>query len=312
MIRNMSDPVLAWSMTEFRAMGSPCRIVAPSQELAAAGEALVHVLERRWSRFSATSEITQLNRHSGRVVVVSAETYALIERAEEARRATLGAFNPLALDHLVALGYDRSWEHIERVSTIQLPASTPPVSDEPIELFPSVHAVRLPEGTRFDPGGIGKGLAGDMVAEHLVRLGAKTAQIELGGDVRLVGPPWYGESWRVSIQHPNGVDRPIGSLTVPASGVATSSVLRRSWRRGDRTVHHLIDPTTGTSAVTDLAAVTAVAPELWWAEVVAKIALMAGSTRAADVMRSFGVSGALVGMGDHNWSAVVAIEEEAA
>lgn len=297
-------------MTEFRAMGSPCRIVAPSRRLAAAGETLVHALERRWTRFSATSEISELNRHSGRVVVVSAETFSLVERAEEARRATFGAFNPLALDHLVALGYDRSWELIEPVTTTQVPVSSS-VSEEPIELFPTLHAVRLPEGTRFDPGGIGKGLAADMVAEHLVRIGATTAQIELGGDVRLVGPPWRGDTWNVSIQHPNGLDRPIGSLTVPAAGVATSSVLRRSWRRGDRTVHHLIDPATGTSAATDLAAVSAVAPELWWAEVVAKVALMAGSRRAADVMRGFGISGVVVG-GDLDWCAVVANEGQAA
>jgi thiamine biosynthesis lipoprotein len=151
-----------------------------------------------------------------------------------------------------------------------------------------------------------------MVADHLVRLGARTVQIELGGDVRLVGLPWHGDTWEVSIQHPNGVDRPIGSLSLPAAGVATSSVLRRSWRRGDRIVHHLIDPTTGTSAVTDLASVSAVAPELWWAEVVAKIALMAGSGRAPELMRAFGVSGALVGAGENNWSAVVGVEGKAA
>ena len=57
--------------------------------------------------------------------------------------------------------------------------------------------------------------------------------------------------------------------------------------------------------MTDLLSVSAVAPMLWWAEVVAKVALMAGSGRAADVMTGFGVSGALVGPGDLNWTAVV-------
>jgi FAD:protein FMN transferase len=308
----MADLGTAWAMAEFRAMGSRCRIVAPSRQLAAAGEELVHSLERRWSRFSATSEISKLNLHSGRVVLLSAETYSLVERAEEARTATRGAFNPLALDHLVTLGYDRSWELMLHDSATDLPASAAPVSNEPIELFPTVHAVRIPRGARFDPGGIGKGLAGDMVAEHLIRHGAHTAQIELGGDVRLVGAPWQGDEWEVSIEHPERSDAQIGSLTLPAGGVATSSVVRRSWRRGHRTVHHLIDPHTGTSAVTDLLSVSAVAPELWWAEVVAKVALMAGSDHAADVMRDFGVSGALVGPGDLNWTAVVVADGKAA
>ena len=133
-------------MAEFRAMGSPCRIVAPSRQLAVEGEALVHSLEGRWSRFSATSEISELNRHSGRIVVVSAQTYALIERAEEARAATRGAFNPLALDHLVALGYDRSWELMDHDAPALPAEKSPPVTDEPIELFPAVARGPDPRG----------------------------------------------------------------------------------------------------------------------------------------------------------------------
>ena len=63
----------------------------------------------------------------------------------------------------------------------------------------------LPAGTRFDPGGVGKGLAGDLVAAHLLELGARSVQVELGGDVRVAGAPWVRRpsgGWR--LQHLDG------------------------------------------------------------------------------------------------------------
>ena len=62
-------------------------------------------------------------------------------------------------------------------------------------------------------------------------------------------------------------------------------------------LHHVLDPVTGTSADTDLDAVTAVAPSLWWAEVVAKVALAGGSTGARRTLEAFDVTGVLVAGG---------------
>ena len=51
----------------FTAMGTDCRVVvAGTAPLADAGRARIDELERRWSRFRADSEISQLNRAAGR------------------------------------------------------------------------------------------------------------------------------------------------------------------------------------------------------------------------------------------------------
>jgi thiamine biosynthesis lipoprotein ApbE len=59
-------------------------------------------------------------------------------------------------------------------------------------------------------------------------------------------------------------------------------------------MHHLLDPSTGLPAATDLDTVTVVGRSLWFAEVVAKVALMAGSERARSVLEGFGMTGVLV------------------
>lgn len=284
-----------WSMVMFRAMSSPCRIVAPDQELAQMGEQLVRDLERRWSRFLPDSEVSSLNRCAGQLSIVSDETYRLISCAEEARRLTAGAFNPLVLDHLMALGYDRTWDAV--TESDEAPPQLGPVCNEPIELYPEVNAVCLPAGTRFDPGGIGKGLAGDMVAAALREAGATSVQIELGGDVRVAGPEWSGGAWGVVVDDSDHGAPDAAKITIAEGGVATSSVVRRRWRRGDVDVHHLIDPSTGSPAVTDLDAVTVAASDLWWAEVVAKVALIGGSDRARTRLEDLGLTGVLTRSG---------------
>jgi thiamine biosynthesis lipoprotein len=280
-------------MVTFRAMGSACRIVAPTNELARHGQHLVLELERTWTRFDPSSEVCGLNEHAGDLTIVSPVTYELMSLAEHARRETGGAFNPLMLDHLVELGYDRTWDSVERIDAALPPARN--VSGEAIELYPEISAVRLPAGTRFDPGGIGKGMAGDMVAAALLDAGAEAVQIELGGDVRVAGSPWSEGPWRVQLDDSDHGRPCPATISLAGGGVATSSVLRRRWRRGDLDVHHLIDSNSGRSAITDLDAVTVVGPNLWWAEVVAKVALMSGSVRGRRLLEEFRMSGVLVG-----------------
>ena len=274
-------------------MGSACRIVTTHPDLTHRGMTIVDELEQHWSRFRPDSEISELNRTSGRLSVVSPVTFELVQRAEQARLATGGAFNPLLLDQLVVQGYDRTWDEVARDGPAT-GAATSPGSVQPIELFADVCALRLPEGARFDPGGIGKGLAGDLVAAALLADGATSVQVELGGDVRVAGSPWVGDRWRVGVDDSDHGAAEAAVVTLDGGGVATSSVVRRRWCRGDAAFHHLIDAASGRPAVTDLDAVTAIAPALWWAEVVAKVALMAGSRRARALFGRYGVSGILV------------------
>ena len=281
-----------WAVSTFRAMGSQCRIVAPDHELVSVGEAMVGEFEQKWSRFIPSSEISALNRLAGRLVILSEHTYELVSRAEQARGATNGAFNPLMLEHLETLGYDAPWTELRDADTPVL--VPPPVCLDPIELYPEILGARLPPGTRFDPGGIGKGLAGDLVAARLRDLGASSSQIELGGDVRVTGHEWSGGSWRVTIgDSDHGTDE-AAFISIPEGGIATSSSIRRSWRRGHRQLHHLLDPKTAMPAVTDLAAATVVAPELWWAEVIAKVAVISGSVTGRKILEDLGMTGLFV------------------
>ena len=61
--------------------------------------------------------------------------------------------------------------------------------------------VRLPPGVRIDLGGIGKGLAADLVSRGLVDRGARSALVSLGGDMRARGEVPDG-AWQIPVEHP--------------------------------------------------------------------------------------------------------------
>ena len=280
------DAIGRWAVEEFRAMGSRCRVVAPSPGLARHGRRRVEELDRRWTRFHH-SELTRLNEHRGRFCLISPELHAVLAVAETAHRLSGGLFDIRCLDAVVDAGYGSAFER----RTVA--AVGPMAVDEPVELFDDPPAALVPPGCRIDLGGIGKGFAADVVTDLLREEGAEHVQVELGGDVRVGGAPWDGQAWTVEVEDPRFRSRTVAELEIASGAVATSSVLRKRWVRDGRTSHHLIDPRTMRPADTDLVAVTAVADTAWRAEVAAKCALIAGRAEAAGILARLDATGIL-------------------
>ncbi len=280
------DAVGRWAVEEFRAMGSRCRVVAPGPSLATRGRHRVEELDRRWTRFHA-SELTRLNENQGHLCLISPDLHHILSVAETAHRLSGGLFDIRCLDAVVEAGYSSAYE---------LRSGRPgrgDVVDEGVEVFDDPPGAVVPAGCRIDLGGIGKGLAADIVADLLRGAGAEHVQVELGGDIRVSGAPWDGRTWRVEVEDPRVRTRTVAELEIESGAVATSSVLRKRWVRDGRTSHHLIDPRTMRPADTDLVAVTAVADTAWRAEVAAKCALIAGRGRAGDVLAGLDAHGIL-------------------
>jgi FAD:protein FMN transferase len=251
-------------------------------------------LEARWSRFREDSEISQLNRSNGRPVVVSALTFDLLRRAQEAWRRTGGAFDPTVLHALDAAGYDRDFadlapDGVDR----QAPPSRPPGAGV-IGLDPIVRAVRLPPGVGLDLGGIGKGVAADQVTAELRGSGARGACVNLGGDLRVGGAPPSGDVWLVGIEPEPGIT-PTGAsfvLELAEAGVATTSVCRRRWRRNGELRHHVIDPRSGQPARSRWSSVTVVAGSAGDAEPAATATLLTDDVgQAAAMLEAIGAGG---------------------
>jgi thiamine biosynthesis lipoprotein len=284
----------------FPAMGGRAHVIVTGGDDRLVDDARRRIvdLEARWSRFLPDSEISRLNRCPEQAVAVSPETFALLEHAVLAWDATAGRYDPTVLPALRAAGYDRDLPWVIDAALTADPAIVDPVCRTPchelvapgcglIGLDRRDMTVRLPAGVEIDPGGIGKGLAADIVTGELVTAGAVGAMVNVGGDLRVRGEPPEGDSWSIAVEHPlrpDRPDRPLLTLGLGDGGVVSSSRLRRRWVQDGRPRHHIIDPRSGQPAFSDLVAVTVVAADAWWAEVAAKSVFVAGAPASrADV-----------------------------
>jgi thiamine biosynthesis lipoprotein len=271
----------------FRAMGSDAHVIVVGGPPGGAERARRRIddLEARWSRFRPDSEISELTRRAGEWVPLSADSLLLVERALEAWRLTVGRFDPTVLGAVIRAGYDRSFELLDRpasggVSPLAVGAAGIEVDGE---------RVRLPPGVGFDPGGIGKGLAADLVVAEILAAGAAGACVNLGGDLRVAGePPAAPSAWTVAVEHPASAE-PVALLGLHDGAVATSTTLRRRWIAAEgQERHHLIDPWTGAPSTSDLTLAAVVAADAWVAEVLAKAVLLRGSAHAFDLVAGLG------------------------
>jgi thiamine biosynthesis lipoprotein len=273
-------------------MGSEIHVVlvGAGTEVAGHAPARFEDLEARWSRFRPDSEVSRVNRGGGSFVSVSSETAQLFARALEGWRLTAGLFDPTVLGAVVRAGYDRPmnelrYEPITRSSESSLITGSGGVEVE-------ADRIRLPASVGFDPGGIGKGLAADLVCAELISLGAEGALVNAGGDVRVMGTGPEGAGWTIAVVHPFRA-KPVALLGIGEGAVATSTTLLRRWAVGPVIRHHLIDPARGEPSNRPVDLSSVVASDAWLAEIWAKALLLAGEAPQT-VLAGAGVSGLVV------------------
>ena len=285
---------------QFRAMGTTITLLLP-ESLLYTGIQVTRQLFERWeqtlSRFLPESELSRLNRQPSEPVRVGDLLFHVLRAALTAAQESEGIFDPTLLTQLRQMGYDRSFD--------ELPA-TLPESKQPLELggaWRDIHlsymrkSVTLPPGIGIDVGGIAKGMAVDAALKQLRLLGIRTALINAGGDLAVIGMPVGYESW------PLTVEGRATSWVIPFAygALATSGVSRRHWQQGTRERHHLIDPRSGESARSGLWSVTVAASTCEQAEVAAKVAFLLGPEQGRDFLQRRGLAGLLVGL-DGEWT----------
>jgi len=247
----------------FTALGGDCELFGIDVQADALerGEAWIHRMHDRLTRFSDTSELSRFNAAAGAWVVMSEELEALLRESLRAYEASGGLVHAATLPALLAAGYTRDF------TLGGTPTTATPAPPAPLPELLEVRAgeARLAPGAAIDLGGIAKGWLADRLAAEM----GANCLVNLCGDLYARGLGEAGEGWPVGF----------GDATVLLKdmGAATSGVTKRMWGPG---LHHLIDPRTARPAVTDLEEVSVLAATAADAEVFAKVALLLGREAA--------------------------------
>jgi thiamine biosynthesis lipoprotein len=242
----------------------------------------------RLSRHLETSELSALNADPRPVVTVGPTLGAVLCAGLDAEQESGGLVDIALLDaRLAAEGL------------ADAPSAGAAPRDWSIALGPRRTAVvhRAP-GVRFDLDGVAKGWLADRGLDLLSAW--PSAVIDADGDLAVRCAP--GQLWAVAVDDPrtDGATLAILHLSAPRIGqpvlwgVATSGTSVHRWRHGDRVHHHLIDPRTSASAITDVVQATVVCGSALRSEALAKAAVIAGSVDGMALLERAGVQGAVI------------------
>lgn len=254
---------------QFAVMGTVANIVVVggTSDLLDDLERTAHHLQSLWSRFIADSDITRLNNSEGAPTVVNPLTAKLVIEMLAAHALTDGEYDPTILPKLIAEGYAASRVNPHQVTTLPQSARWP---IDPSGTVVHDNVVTLPRGVTLDSGGIGKGIAADILMSSALERGAFGALVEIGGDVRIGGTPPDGTHWRIGIEDPFVEERSIARVNLVDGAVATSSTLKRTWEKDGKSANHLINTHTGESMTTTVVTVSVIAVSAGIAEVITK------------------------------------------
>ncbi len=274
---------------QFKAMGCPCEIALYADSAETAQKAIVSArrvierLEQRYSRYRESSLLSQVHRAAGSGVPtpIDAETVALLDYADQLYRLSDGLFD------ITSGVLRRAWDfHAQRrpcpkqLNALLTCIGWPRVKYERTQ---EGGWVLLEEGMELDFGGIVKEYAADAAAKVLYQQGMVHGLIDMGGDMRVVGPTPSGQGWRIALRDPfigseenQKRQRMHNAVDICYGAVASSGVYERCMELNGKTYSHILDPRSGWPVEQPFSAVTVLADHAVIAGSAATLAMLLG------------------------------------
>ncbi len=234
---------------QFKAMASACEVTfadateeKPDSKAQLAIDEVLRI-EKKYSRYLKDSVVSRINAAAGMGwVACDGETLQLLQYADTLYRTSGGLFD------ITSGILRRAWNF----NTPHIPAQN--------ELKPLLEKIgwplvdlkneniRLPKpGMEIDFGGFGKEYAADRAAQILVEAGIRHGYVNLGGDIRVIGPKPDNSAWSFGIQHPRE-HRIIATIPMSGGALATSGDYERFFELEGRRYCHILNPKSGRPA----------------------------------------------------------------
>jgi thiamine biosynthesis lipoprotein len=230
------DHVLGTSLDLVAVAGSePSALIAAS-----AARQEIERLDGLLSAWRPDGELARLNATPSASARVSPELFEVLQRCEQWRGATDGAFD-CRLGNVL-----ESWRSGQAVNRASLRAA---LARDAIGLNAKGRLVSRPDGARLSVDGMAKGYVIDaaLAAARKASPDLKGLMVDIGGDLRCWGQAPQTDGWRVGLAHGGDADNatPAQSVRLSEGAVAVSGRGARDLRPG---VTHVLDPATGCPA----------------------------------------------------------------
>jgi len=249
-----------------------------------AGIGEIQRIERLLTTFSDDSETNRVNQNAGITpVVVSRETFDLIERSVRISEITQGAFDITygSIDKRL-WNFDQQMTSLPDKETARKMVRL--INFRNIVLDREKCSVFLKKkGMRIGFGGIGKGYAAERAKQVMREQGAESGVVNASGDLTTWGVQPDGKEWTVGIANPNATNEILSYMSVSGMAVATSGNYEKYVMIDGKKYSHTIDPRTGLP-VTGIKSVTIITTNAEIADAMATPVMIMGIKTGLDMI----------------------------
>ncbi len=247
----------------FKALGSTCELQLYSinkrhaDKVARLVKEDIFRIESRYSRYREDSVLSIINQAAsqGGSLTVDDETLALLNYADTCYQQSDGLFD--ITSGVLREVWDFKSQNIPTEQ--QIKAVLPRIGWEKISIENNILSFTIP-GMQLDFGGIGKEYAVDRAATVCLQQGIEYGLVDLGGDIKIIGPHANGKPWSVGIRHPRKSGQLMASIDVSKGALASSGDYERCIIINGERYSHILNPKTGWP-VRGLSAITVIAEQ---------------------------------------------------
>lgn len=242
----------------------PPRTPEAEQELLAAVERELKLVDRQMSTWKDDSLLSELNRAQvGTPFPIEPALATVLALSQQIHAQSGGAFDVTVGPLVNRWGFGPDGRPQAAPSEDELATLQASTGQQHLVLDPGAPtATRGVEGLTIDLSAVAKGHAVDRVSQALTDLGATHHMVEIGGEVVARGQNASGQPWRIAVEQPDSLARsPLDVVSLDGEAMATSGDYRNFIELDGTRYSHSVDPRTGRPVTHALASVTVVASD---------------------------------------------------
>lgn len=275
---------------EFHCMGTIIQqslLHEKAKEISEAVEAEMRRIEDIMSFFLPYSDISNINNASGESAIkVDIDTLTVIKNAVYFSEITGGAFDITAGPLIKLWGIFTKNERVPSEEEIKEKLEL--INYKDILIDEKSQTVMLSKlGQKIDLGAVAKGFAADRAIEIYRRYGVKSALINLGGNVKVLGNNHKNKEWKIGIQDPfKPRGQYLGIVRLTDKSVVTSGAYERYFDYGNTRYHHILDPKSGYSSRSNLISATVIEEKSIAADALSTACFVLGLEKSLEIINT--------------------------
>lgn len=292
--RNSSDEIRTFTRTQIL-LGTIVEIQVRDKDEQKAENAITKAfaeikrIDDLFTTFNEESPVWKINNSSDTVLKIDDEIYNLLLLCDSVTRISNGCFD-VSLDNLTRVwGFYTDNPKLPSKPAIDSALSISGWNN--IKLIGNDTIVKKKNvGLNF--GAIAKGYAVDRAIEILKTAGIKSALVNAGGEIKVIG-----KDWKVGIQHPRDERDIIAVVKLDNNSVATSGDYEQFFEVDGIRYHHILNPKNGLPA-RGLQSVTIINPSNTFADALATAVFVMGKDEGIKLIESLNNTEAMIIDGD--------------